>query len=127
TYAMNNGFLRFICEKFGLEQMTIATQLSFSQDPKDFADWRGGDERIKFGWACDFLQKNAVVAGLELQLKTTTKDTLFDQTPKGLARRFFRLVSKYTHGTSGFATETRGKATGRSSCPKPSLNGVLQL
>lgn len=123
TYAALVGYYRvaFSCLRNVLEQMTIATQLTLSQDPKDFTDWRGGDERIKFGWACDSLQKNAVAAGLELHLKTTTKDTLFDQTPKGLARRFFRLVSKYTHGTSGFTDGDVRESNGPIFLPKTFL------
>ncbi len=52
TYAALVGFYRvaFSCLRNVLEQMTIAAQLCLSQDTKDFADWRGGDERIKFSF-----------------------------------------------------------------------------
>lgn len=124
TYAALVGYYRvaFSCLRNVVEQMTIATQLTLSHDTKAFAAWRGGDERIKFGWASDLLPKHPDVAALELHLNTTTKDTLFNQTPKGLARRFFRLVSKYTHGTSGFADGAARGSNGPIFLPKTFLD-----
>lgn len=103
-YAALVGYYRvaFSCLRNVLEQITIATQLTISNDVQDFADWRSGEDRIKFGWAADMLPKNSNVAALEMYLKAKTTDSLFDQAPKGLARRFFVRVSKYTHGAAGF-------------------------
>lgn len=53
------------------EQVTIALQLSLSNDAKSFRDWRNGDEKIKFGWAADLLSSNSAVVILEKHLKTT--------------------------------------------------------
>ena len=105
TFAALVGFYRvaFSCLRNVLEQVTIAAQLAISKDAKDFTDWRNGDDRIKFGWAADRLLMHTAFAALEQHLKATTKDSLFNQAPKGLARRLFVEVSKYTHGAAGFA------------------------
>jgi hypothetical protein len=104
TFAALVGYYRvaFSCLRNVLEQVTIAAQLTISNDAKGFADWRNGEDRIRFGWAADLLPKNQNVAALERHLGAATKDSLFNQVPKGLARRFFVEVSKYTHGASGF-------------------------
>jgi hypothetical protein len=104
SYAALVGYYRvaFSCLRNVLEQITIATQLSVSNDRSGFADWRNGEDKIKFGWAADMLPKNPNTAALERHLRATTNDSLFGQVPKGLARRFFVELSKYTHGASGF-------------------------
>jgi hypothetical protein len=104
TYTALIGFYRvaFSCLRNVLEQMTIALQLSLSNDAQDFTDWRNGDDRIKFSWAADRLPKNPRVASLEGHLRSTAGDSLFNQAPKGLARRMFAEFSKRTHGAAGF-------------------------
>lgn len=104
TYAALVGYYRvaFSCLRNVLEHITIATQLTVSNDTRDFTDWRNGEDRIRFGWAADILPKNPGVAALEKHLRAATKGSLFNQVPKGLARRFFVEVSKYTHGAAGF-------------------------
>ena len=104
TYTALVGYYRvaFSCLRNVLEQMIIALQLSLSSDAQDFVDWRNGEDRIKFGWAADRLPKNPRVAALEGHLKSTAGDSLFDQAPKGLARRLFVELSKFTHGAAGF-------------------------
>lgn len=42
------------------------------------------------------------MAALEGHLKSTVGDSLLDQSPKGLARRLFVELSKFTHGAAGF-------------------------
>lgn len=105
TYAALVGYYRvaFSCLRNVLEQITIATQLTVSNDRNGFNDWRNGEDRIKFGWAADMLPKNPDMATLERHLRATRNDSLFNQVPKGLARRFFVELSKFTHGASGFA------------------------
>lgn len=104
TYNSLVGYYRlaFSCLRNVLEQITIALQLSLGNDVQDFADWRNGDDRIKFGWAADRLPKSSRVAALEGHLKSAAADSLFEQAPKGLARRLFVELSKRTHGAAGF-------------------------
>jgi hypothetical protein len=104
TYAALVGYYRvaFSCLRNVLEQITIAAQLAISNDEQSFTDWRNGQDRIRFGWAADMLPKNAGVAALERHLKAAAQDSMFDQSPKGLARRLFAEFSKYTHGVAGF-------------------------
>jgi hypothetical protein len=104
TYCALVGYYRvaFSCLRNVLEQITIGTRLTLSTDAKSFADWRNGDERIGFGWAADTITKNPKVRALEEQFKATVADSLFAQAPKGVARRLFAQLSKYTHGAAGF-------------------------
>jgi hypothetical protein len=104
TYAALVGYYRvaFSCLRNVLEQITIAAQLAISKDGQDFTDWRNGEERIRFGWAADMLLRNAGVAASERHLKSVAQDSVFDQSPKGLARRLFAEFSKYTRGVAGF-------------------------
>lgn len=92
----------FSCLRNVLEQITIAAQLDIKADKRDFHDWRNADERIKFGWAADMLPKNARLESLEEHLRVAVNDTLFDQNPKGFARRLFAELSKYAHGAAEF-------------------------
>jgi len=104
TYAALVGFYRvaFSALRNVLEQVTIAVQVTLSNDAKSFRDWRNGEERIKFGWAADMLSSDPAVVILEKHLKAATNDSLFAQTPKGLVRRCFVETSKYTHGVAGY-------------------------
>ncbi len=104
TFCALVGYYRvaFSCLRNVLEQITIGARLAVSADAKSFADWRSGDERIGFGWAADTITKNPGVRALEKHLKATVTDSLFTQAPKGVARRLFAQLSKYTHGTAGF-------------------------
>lgn len=67
TYAALVGYYRmaFSCLRNVLEQVTIAAQLTIGHGAQDFADWRNGELRIRFGWAADMLPKSAAVAALE--------------------------------------------------------------
>ena len=104
TYCALVGYYRvaFSCLRNVLEQVAIAVQLTISNDAHGLADWRNGEDRIKFGWAADLLLKSPKVEALEQHLCAATSDSLFRQAPKGLARRFFVKLSKYTHGATGF-------------------------
>lgn len=104
TYCALVGYYRvaFSCLRNVLEQLTIATQLAISADKQSFADWRRAEERIKFGWAADMLPRSKGIAALESHIRAATKDSLFDQNPKGFARRLFVELSRYTHGAAGF-------------------------
>jgi hypothetical protein len=104
TYCALVGYYRvaFSCLRNVLEQMTIGTRLAVSADAKSFASWQNGDEGIGFGWAADTITKNPTVRALEKHLKATMTDSLFAQTPKGVARRLFAQLSKYTHGAADF-------------------------
>ena len=105
TYCALVGYYRlaFSCLRNVVEQITIGTRLAVSTDAKSFADWRNGDERIGFGWAADTITKSRQVRALERHVKATVADSLFAQTPKGVARRLFAQLSKCTHGAAGFA------------------------
>jgi hypothetical protein len=91
TYCALVGYYRvaFSSLRNVLEQITIGSRLSVSADAMSFANWRNGDERIGFGWAADTITKSRDVRALETHLKATTADSLFAQTPKGVARRLF--------------------------------------
>lgn len=104
TYCALVGYYRvaFSCLRNVLEQMTISTQMAISGDKKALADWRKADERVKFGWAADVLPRSKCIAGLEQHMRAVTKDSLFGQKPKGMARRLFVELSRYTHGAAGF-------------------------
>ncbi len=104
AYAALVGYYRvaFSCLRNVLEQTTIAAQLAATNNQQDFADWRNGEDRIRFGWAADMLPKNPAADALEQHLRRTVADSLFNQSPKGLARRLFVEFSKYTHGAAGF-------------------------
>ncbi len=114
TYCALVGYYRvaFSCLRNVLEQMTIGARLAISSDPKSFADWRNGEDTIKFGWAADTLPKSPEVVALERHLKAATADSLFAQAPKGLARRLFVQLSKYTHGAAGFTDADSRKSNG---------------
>jgi hypothetical protein len=114
TYCALVGYYRvaFSCLRNVLEQLTIAVQLEMSKDPKTFADWRNGDNKLGFGWAADMLPKNATVAALQQHLEAATGDSLFNQNPKGFARRLFSELSKYTHGAAGFTDSDYRKSNG---------------
>jgi hypothetical protein len=105
TYVALVGYYRvaFSCLRNVLEQVTIASQLQISGNAQDFLDWRNNEDRVRFGWAADLLPRNPSVSALEQRLKASVADCLFQQTPKGLVRRAFALMSKYTHGAPGFA------------------------
>jgi hypothetical protein len=105
TYCALVGYYRvaFSCLRNVLEEVTIAVELAIGNDAQDFADWRKGEDRIRFGWAADMLPKGPGVRALEQHLKAAATDSLFDQAPKGIARRLFVQLSKYTHGAAGFA------------------------
>jgi hypothetical protein len=92
--------------------MTIAARLAITNDLKSFADWRNGKDRIRFGWAADTLPSSTEVVALEEHLKATTADSLFARTPKGLARRLFVQLSKYTHGAAGFTDADSRESNG---------------
>ncbi|MGH7745480.1 MAG: hypothetical protein ACREQ5_11920, partial [Candidatus Dormibacteria bacterium] len=53
-----------------------------------------------------------MVLALEQHLKASTADSLFAQTPKGLARRLFVQFSKYAHGAAGFADADSRESNG---------------
>jgi hypothetical protein len=114
TYCALVGFYRvaFSCLRNVLEQMTIGARLAITSEAKCFADWRNGDERIRFGWAADTITRGPRVAALEQHLKRTTGDSLFSQSPKGLARRLFVQFSKYTHGAAGFSDSDSRQSNG---------------
>lgn len=104
TYAVLVGYYRvaFSCLRNVLEQITIAAELTISGDVQGLTDWRNGEDRIRFGWAADMLSKNLCVADLERHVKAAADDSVFGQTPKGLVRRLFVELSKYTHGVPGY-------------------------
>jgi hypothetical protein len=114
TYCALVGYYRvaFSCLRNVLEQVTIATRLALVPDPKFFADWRNASERIGFGWAADTLPKGPDVAAMEKHLTAATADSLFAQNPKGLARRLFAELSKYTHGAAGFTDADSRESNG---------------
>jgi len=114
TYCALVGYYRvaFSCLRNVLEQITIGTRLALSTDAKGFTDWRNGDEKIGFGWAADTITKNPEVRALEKHLKVKMADSLFAQTPKGVARRLFAQLSKYTHGAAGFTDADFRKSNG---------------
>lgn len=114
TYCALTGYYRvaFSCLRNVLEQISIATQLEISRDLRTFTDWRNGEERIRFGWAADMLPRNSCVGALERHIGATVTDSLFGQTPKGLARRFFVELSKYTHGAPGFTDADSRQSNG---------------
>lgn len=120
TYCALVGYYRvaFSCLRNVLEQVTIATQLAISNDTRGFADWRNGEDRIRFGWAADMLPKNPDADALEQHLRAANKDSLFNQSPKGLARRLFDKLSKYTHGSPGFADGDSRQSNGPIFLPK---------
>jgi hypothetical protein len=124
TYCALVGYYRvaFSCLRNVLEQMTIAARLTITNDLKSFADWRNGEDRIRFGWAADTLPTSTEVVALEQHLKATTADSLFAQTPKGLARRLFVQLSKYTHGTVGFTDADSRGSNGPIFVPKTFLD-----
>jgi len=68
------------------------------------------------------LPKNPDVAALERHLKSAMMDSLFDQAPKGLARRFFVELSKYTHGAAGFTDGDSRQSNGPIFVPKTFLD-----
>ena len=105
TYVALVGYYRvaFSCLRNVLEQVTIAAQLQIGGNTHDFEDWRNSEDRVRFGWATDLLPGNPKVSALEQRLKSSVADCLFQQAPKGLVRRMFAHLSKYTHGAVGFA------------------------
>lgn len=123
TYCALTGYYRvaFSCLRNVLEQMTIATRLMLVPDPKFFADWRNASEKIGFGWAADTITKSPDVIALEKHLQATTSDSLFAQNPKGLARRFFVQLSKYTHAAAGFTDADSRESNGPIFVPKAFL------
>lgn len=114
TYCALVGFYRvaFSCLRNVLEQMTIGARLAITSDAKSFADWRNGEDRIGFDWAADTLPKSPKVLALEQHLNASTADSLFAQTPKGLARRLFVQFLKYTHGAAGFTDADSRESNG---------------
>ena len=123
TYCALVGYYRvaFSCLRNVLEQITIGTRLMLSTDAESFADWRNGNEHIGFGWAADTIMKNPEVRALEEHLKATAADSLFAQTPKGVARRLFAELSKYTHGAAGFTDADLRKSNGPIFAPETFL------
>lgn len=124
TYCALVGYYRvaFSCLRNVLEQMTIAIRVALSKDAESFADWRNGDYKIGFGWAADLLPKNAPVAALEQHLRASTTDSLFNQNPKGFARRLFSEFSKYTHGAAGFTDADSRESNGPIFVPRAFLS-----
>lgn len=120
AYCALVGYYRvaFSCLRNVLEQMTIALRLALVPDQNYFADWRNASEKIGFGWAGDTILKSAVVAALEKHLATAAADSLFAQKPKGLMRRFFGELSKYTHGAAGFTDADSRQSNGPIFVPK---------
>jgi hypothetical protein len=124
TYCSLVGFYRvaFSCLRNVLEQMTIGAGLATTTDAKSFADWRNGEDRIGFGWAADTLPNSPEVRALEDYLNASTADSLFAQTPKGLARRLFVRFSKYTHGAPGFTDADSRNSNGPIFVPETFLS-----
>lgn len=114
TYCALVGFYRvaFSCLRNVLEQMTIGARLAITRDAKSFASWRNGEDGIGFGWAADTLSNSPEVLALEQHLKASTTDSMFAQSPKGLARRLFVQFSKYTHGAAGFTDADSRESNG---------------
>ena len=114
TYCALVGFYRvaFSCLRNVLEQMTIGARLAITSDATSFADWKNGEDRIGFRWAADTLPRSSSVLALEQHLRASTADSLFAQTPKGLARRLFVQFSKYTHGAAGFTDADSRQSNG---------------
>lgn len=104
-YCALVGYYRvaFSCLRNVLEQMTIGARLALVPDTNFFRDWRNGSEKIGLGWAADTIRTNAEIRALEKHLHKSISDSLFDQAPKGFVRRLFAELSKYTHGSAGFA------------------------
>jgi hypothetical protein len=123
TYCALVGYYRvaFSCLRNVLEQMTIGARLALVPDLKYFSDWRNASEKLGFGWAADTLPKNPDAAALEQHLKLATADSLFAQNPKGLARRLFGELSKYTHGAEGFTDADSRESNGPIFVPKAFL------
>lgn len=114
AYCALVGYYRvaFSCLRNVLEQMTIGVRFALVPDPNGSADWRNASEKIGFGWAGDTIVKSADMAALEKHLATATADSLFAQKPKGLARRLFGELSKYTHGAAGFTDADTRESNG---------------
>jgi len=122
-YCALVGYYRvaFSCLRNVLEQMTIGARLALVPDPKYFSDWRNANDKLGFGWAADTLAKNQDAAALEKHLKLATADSLFAQNPKGVARRLFAELSKYTHGAAGFTDADSRESNGPIFVPKAFL------
>jgi hypothetical protein len=119
-YAALVGYYRvgFSCLRNVLEQVTVGSRLALIADSQFFADWRNASDRIGFGWAADTMSKSPEVCAVEAYLKTATNDSLFAQNPKGLARRLFVALSKYTHGSAGFTDADSRQSNGPVFVPK---------
>ncbi len=124
TYAALVGYYRvaYACVRNVVERITIATQLAISKNTDDFQAWMAGEERIKLGWATDLLPRNPAVSALEKHLEARASDSLFAQKPKGLVRRFFVQLSKYTHGTHGYADGDLRQSNGPVFLPRTFLD-----
>jgi hypothetical protein len=123
TYCALTGYYRvaFSCLRNALEQTTIASRLTLVPDATFFTDWRNASEKIGFGWAADTIAKSSGVTALEKHLKSATADSLFAQNPRGLARRFFVELSKYTHGAAGFTDADSRESNGPIFVPRAFL------
>jgi hypothetical protein len=102
------GFYRiaFSCLRNALENMSIGLELELSSDSARFNSWQSGDIELNMGWAADVLPSHPSVSSLEDHCKKVCADNFFRQRSPtdngGVARRLFKNLSKFTHGTPGF-------------------------
>lgn len=86
--------------------MSIGAQLQLSAEAARFELWANGDEELGLGWAADLLGSSPRIVTIESACRIASGDDFFHQKaandPGGFVRRFFRMLSKFTHGAPGF-------------------------
>ncbi len=107
TYTALTGFYRLSVSalRSALELTTIGAWAQVCAKTKEYKKWRDGKLTLSFGQASDGLI--AATSPLRDELRSTVKDSLFDQkTPAsdgGYARRIYDGISNYSHARPGYS------------------------
>lgn len=101
------GYYRvsFGCLRTVLELLSIGLYCQVCGKSKEFKRWLKGREEIKFGMACSGLSAAPALARFSGHLRTTMKDSFFDQKdsskkyPGGWVIRLHSMLSDYIHSS----------------------------
>lgn len=109
TFNSLHGYYRpsVSCLRSAFELITIGTYCQVCHRKEEYERWRAGEDEIHFGTACDILGQTEPARSLELHLRNSLNDSIFDQKkrndsyPGGSARRLYSRLSDYSHSRPG--------------------------
>lgn len=116
TYTALTGYYRLSVAalRSALELIAIGTWAQVCAKKQEFQDWRKGKIELSLGRACDGLISGTDI--LQKSLRSTVKDSLFDQKSPtnegGFVRRIYSGISDFAHSRPGSTDGDMRKSNG---------------